>query len=299
MTGPDLAELLPSWELALRSERKSPSTIKVYGDGVKAFLRWCDANGHAPALDRTLLKLFVAGLLDGGAEPATAGSRQMAVRRFSAWLAEEGEIASDPLLGLKPPKLDAKVTEALSDDELRRLVKACAGEEFVDRRDEALIRLMAETGMRAGEACSLQIDDVDLRGRPCKVVIRRGKGGRGRAAPFGPDTARALDRYVRARRAHRLADTSDLWLGGGGQSFGYSGLHKTLRARATTAGLTGFHPHLLRHTAATRWLAAGGSENGLMAVAGWRTRSMLDRYTQASASDRAADESLRLRLGEL
>lgn len=221
------------------------------------------------------------------------------MRLFSAWLAEEDEIDRDPLLGLKPPKIDAKLTEALSDDELRSLVAACTGKAFVDRRDEALIRVMAETGMRAGEACGLQIDDVDLRCRPAKATVRRGKGGRGRTAPFGPDTARAIDRYLRARRSHRLADTSNLWLGGGGQGFGYYGLHKALHARATVAGLVGFHPHLLRHNAATRWLAAGGSENGLMAVAGWRTRSMLDRYTQASASDRAADESLRLRLVEL
>jgi len=296
---PDLTELLRSWELALRSERKSAATIQVYGNGVRTFLRWCESNGHPPALDRTLLKLFVADLLDGGAEPSTAGSRQLAMRRFSAWLAEEDEIDRDPLLGLKPPKIDAKVTEALSDDDLQSLVKACTGKEFVDRRDEAMIRLMAETGMRAGEACDLQVADVDLRGRPAKVTVRRGKGGKGRVAPFGPDTARALDRYMRARRSHRLADTSALWLGGGGQGFGYYGLHKALRARATAAGLTGFHPHLLRHTAATRWLAAGGSENGLMAVAGWRTRSMLDRYTQASASERASEESLRLGLGEL
>jgi hypothetical protein len=47
----DLATLLPSWELALRSERKSPATVKVYGDGVRAFLRWCADNGHFPALD--------------------------------------------------------------------------------------------------------------------------------------------------------------------------------------------------------------------------------------------------------
>ena len=70
-------------------------------------------------------------------------------------------------------------------------------------------------------------------------------------------------------------------------------------ARAALAGIDDFHPHLLRHTAATRWLAAGGSEGGLMAIAGWRQRQMLDRYTAATASERAADEAKRLRLGDL
>ena len=90
------------------------------------------------------MKGFVADLLHGGAEPSTARARQLGVRRFSAWLAEEGEIDDGPLLGLKAPKLDAKVTDSLTEAELRRLIKACGGTEFRDRRDEAIVRLMAE-----------------------------------------------------------------------------------------------------------------------------------------------------------
>jgi site-specific recombinase XerD len=293
----DLAALLPSWELALRSERKSPQTVKSYGDGVRAFIRWCEDNRHAPALDRTLAKAWVADLLDGGAEPATARARQLALRRFSAWCEEEDEVDTDPLLGLKAPKLDAKVTESLTEDELRRLIKACEGKEFRDRRDMAIVRLMAETGMRAGEVVGLTVADVDLTRE--LATVRRGKGGKGRVVPFSSTTARAIDRYLRARRAHRLADTAALWLGDRGKELAYYGLHAALKYRAGLAGLTGFHPHLLRHTAASRWLAAGGSEGGLMAVAGWSSRDMLDRYTRATASERAAPEARALNLGEL
>jgi site-specific recombinase XerD len=293
----DLASLLPSWELSLRAERKSPQTIKSYGDAVRAFLRWCDEHGHPPALDRELMKGFVADLLDAGAEPSTARSRQLGVRRFSAWLVDEGEIDDDPLLGLRAPKLDTKVTDSLTDTELKRLIKACAGKEFRDRRDEAIVRLMAETGMRAGEVTGLTVADIDLnRGL---ATVRRGKGFKGRLAPFGDQTARAIDRYLRARRTHRLAETPALWLGDRGKSLEYYGLHSALKYRAQLAGLTGFHPHLLRHTAASRWLAAGGSEGGLMAVAGWSTRDMIDRYTRATASERAAAEARNLGLGEL
>ena len=52
------------------------------------------------------------------------------------------------------------------------------------------------------------------------------------------------------------------------------------------------------NTAATRWLRAGGSEQRLMTVAGWSTRTMLDRYTGASAAERAAAEARGLNLGE-
>lgn len=264
---------------------------------MRTFLRWCETNGHSPALDRDLMKLFVAELLESGAEPATARSRQLAMRRFSAWLEEEGEIDDDPLLGLKAPKLDQKVTDSLTDDELKALIKACGGKDFRDRRDEAIVRLMAETGMRAGELVDLEVASVDLnRGL---VTVTRGKGFKGRIAPFGPQTGRALDRYLRARRSHRLAETPPLWLGDRGKQLSYYGLHKALKGRADAAGLTGFHPHLLRHTAASRWLAAGGSEGGLMAVAGWSTRDMIDRYTRSTAADRAAAEARNLNLGDL
>ena len=293
----DLAGLLPSWELSLRAERKAPATVKSYGDGVRAFLTWCAEHDHAPALDKALVNGFTADLLEAGREAATVRSRQLGLRRFAAWLVEEGEIPTDPLLGLKSPKLDSKIVEPLTDDQLRALLKACAGTELRERRDEAIVRFMLETGTRAGETVDLAVADVDLMAGT--AVVRRGKGGKGRIVPFGPQTARALDRYRRTRASHRLATTPPLWLGDRGKEFSYDALHKALGERAAAAGITGFHPHLLRHTAAHRWLAAGGSEGGLMAVAGWSQPDMLMRYTRARASERAATEARTLNLGDL
>jgi integrase/recombinase XerD len=297
MTSDQLGALLGSWEIHLRAERKSPQTVETYGEGVRAFLHWCGRAGLDPVLDRATVNKFTAGLLDGGAAASTARSRQLAVRRFSGWLAEEEEIPRDELLGLKPPKLDKAVVPKLSGAELAALLKACHGKAFMDRRDEAIIRLSVESAARAEEILAMEITDVDL--RKGTAVIRRGKGGRGRRVPFGPQTAQALDRYMRLRHSHRLAGTPALWLGDRGKGFGYHGLRNALDRRAVAAGIEGFHPHRLRHTAASRWLAAGGSEGGLMAVAGWRSRDMLDRYVQDTAMDRAADESRRLNLGDI
>jgi site-specific recombinase XerD len=294
---PDLPGLLQSWKLALRAERKSPATIASYSEGVLAFLRWCKDTGTTTELTRTTVQAFTATLLDNGAEAATARSRHSALRRFAAWLADEGELESNPLIGVKPPKLNTKVTEALTDDQLRRLIKACQGNDFQDRRDEAIVRLMAETGLRAGELVAMDLSDVNP--QEGLATVRRGKGGKGRVVPFGPQTATAVDRYTRVRRTHRLAETGPLWLGEGGRTFRYHGLNLALKRRAQSAGIDGFHLHLLRSTAATRWLRAGGSEQGLMSVAGWSTRAMLDRYTGASAAERAAAEARVLNLGEL
>ncbi|MFF1725633.1 tyrosine-type recombinase/integrase [Streptomyces sviceus] len=289
--------LLDSWVIHLAAERKSAQTLKTYGDGVRAFLRWAAATATPPVLDRPTVNAFVAALIEGGAESSTARSRQLSLRRFSAWLADEGEIDTDQLQNLKPPKLDVKVVDALNDDQLRALLKACAGPDLRDRRDAAIIRLMAETGARAGEVVDLAVDDVNVAAG--SAVIRRGKGGKGRTVSFGPQTGQALDRYIRVRRTHRLAGSPALWLGDRGKNFSYQGLYNALTYRARQAEIPGFHPHKLRHTAATRWLAAGGSEGGLMARAGWSRRDMLDRYTRASSEQRAAEEARRLNLGDL
>ena len=169
-----------------------------------------------------------------------------------------------------------------------------------DRRDEAIVRLMTETGMRAGEVVDLQMPRCRPAGRAGHRPPRQGRQGRqGPHRAVRPQTSRSLDRYLRLRRSHRLGETLPLWLGDRGKGFTYDGLHAALKFRAEKAGLVGFHPHVLRHTAASRWLAAGGSEGGLMAVAGWSRRDMIDRYTKATAETRAADEARTLQLGDL
>lgn len=297
---PDLMPLLESWQLAMQAERKSPHTVDNYLRSVRYYLEWTGGRKTTDPLDRQTLQRWITHMLATGLEPSTARIRAQAVRRFTAWLAtdEVAEIAADPFLGMKPPKVDVKVVQSLSEHDLRLLIKACAGKELADRRDEAMLRLLVDTGMRAGELLALCTYDIDLGAGT--VVIRRGKGGKGRVVGFNAATAAVLDRYMRLRRRHRLASTGALWLsktGNGAMSYG--GLRLALGNRALAAGVDGFHVHKLRHTFASRWLAKGGSEGGLMATAGWSSRDMIDRYTRATASDRAMDEQRRLRLGEL
>src|SRR3954468_7574450 len=75
----DLVEVLGSWELHLRAERKSPQTVRAYGDGVRTYLAWCERAGRPTVLDRRQLREFVDALLTEGAKPATAVSRHLAV----------------------------------------------------------------------------------------------------------------------------------------------------------------------------------------------------------------------------
>jgi site-specific recombinase XerD len=291
-----VSELVDSWEIALRAERKSKNTLASYLLGVRLYLRWAADKDLPDEIDRRAVQAWIGDLLEDGAEASTARARQLAVRRFSVWLLDEGEITTDPLAGLRTPKIDTKVVEPMTEEELQALLKTC-DRSFLGIRDEAIIRLMSETIIRAGEVVAMDLDDLNVKAGT--AIVRRGKGGKGRMVGYGAKTAAALDRYLRARRQHKHATSPKLWLGQQGDGFGYRALHKALGQRAKAAGIANFHPHLTRHTGATRWLAAGGSEGGLMAVAGWSQRSMLDRYTKATASERAAVEARKLDLGDL
>ncbi|WBQ02953.1 tyrosine-type recombinase/integrase [Kribbella sp. CA-293567] len=293
------SELVDSWELSLRAERKSPATVSNYLTGVRLYFEWCKANDQADEISRRAAQLWIIDLLEDGAEASTARARLLAVRLYSTWLAEEEPAAHpvDVLLGLRSPKIDVKVVEPLTVDELQGMLKTCDRRTFTGVRDDALIRFMTETGARAGEVVALGVEDINVKAGT--AVVRRGKGGKGRIVAFGPKTAQALDRYLRLRRQHKHAGSARLWLGQQGPGFGYRALHKTLGARAEAAGVVKFHPHQLRNTWAMRWLEAGGSEGGAMAVGGWSSRSMLDRYTRATASVRAAAEAQKLDLGDI
>lgn len=293
----DYAALLESYELHLRGARRSPQTVRSYGASVRAYIRWIEGGGTPADLSRQSLSAFMVWLTDQGLQSATLVSRHLGVRRFSAWLATEGEIDVDELAHVRAPRLDEKVVEPLLVDEVRAMIQACAGRDLRARRDEAIIRLMYESFCRASEVVGMEVDDIDLRAGI--ATIRRGKGGRGRLVPIGPQTGTAIDRYKRLRRSHRLADSPALWLGDRGKEFGYQALYRALCARAEQAGVAGFHPHRLRHTGADQFLDAGGSESGAMAIGGWRDAAMMRRYTKRRAEVRAIDEARRLAIGDI
>lgn len=272
----------------LRAANVSEATIEAYGQAVRQFALYLEAQGRLgrPAdSTRAEVQDFVAGLLSRW-KPATALSRHKGLRAFFRWLVAEGELVRSPLDGMPGPAVQEQPPEVLSMNDIRKLLAVCEGRTFGDRRDAALIRFLIDTGARRGEVAGLTLADVDL---DDGVVLLHGKGGRDRRAAFGRKTARDLDRYLRLRAQHPHHDSPALWLGLRGPLSG-PGLHVMLKERARQAGLDDrIHAHLFRHSFAHEWLASGGQEGALMQLAGWRSRAMLDRYGASAASERARD----------
>lgn len=316
MSPEEARTLTESWTIHLEAERKSAHTIRGYTDGWRLYADWCERNGRDVALEQLQVKQWVAWQLDkgradrtpgtggkpndrAGLEASTVLARLRGVRRFSAWLADDtGQ--PDPLLGIKPPKLDDKVPDAITPDQLTALLATCRTRDFYDLRDRAIISVMADTMVRAEELLTMTVKGTDLRKRT--AVIVKGKGGKGRVVAYSAQAARDVDRYLRARAKHRLAGEPWLWLPIKRTSdtrLTYGGLYTSLRRRAQRADppfrLT---PHMMRRGGAIAWRRKGGSVTSLMALGGWTDISMVQRYVRAAETEIAVDEARRLFDGE-
>jgi site-specific recombinase XerD len=289
--------LARSWERSLRATNRSPKTQATYKEATDQLAKFLEANGmptEVASIRREHVEAFIEDIL-GRRSPATAANRYRALSRFFKFLEEEGEVSASPMARMSPPSLPETPIPVLDDDQLRRLLKACSGTTFEDRRDAAALRLFLDCGLRLSELANLTLDDLD---EEHDVAVVMGKGRRPRAVPFGAKTGQALDRYLRARARHPHGKSSWLWLGRRGRMTA-SGIGQMVERRGTEAGIDGLHPHMLRHVFAHRFLAAGGGETDLMMLAGWRSRAMLNRYGSSAASQRAHEAHRRLRLGDV
>ncbi len=278
--------LIRSWVLHLGAVAKSKTTIKLYDEVATGFAHWLENRGHPGLLDVTRqdASAWLADMRDRGLAPNTVRNRWVVLRSLYGWLVDEEEIDRSPLERLTVPKPETPPPAVLSTDELARLFKVCAGRDFKARRDYAILRLMAGTGLRIAEVAAVDGGDIDLPNR--LLVVRHGKGDRVRVVRMDAESAAALDRYQRVRARHRLAHLKPFWIGHRGP-FGTKGIRVMINRRADQAGIGHVTPHQLRHSWAHLFLSRGGNEGDLQVLGGWDGPTVMRRYGSALAADRA------------
>lgn len=215
---------------------------------------------------------------------ATVGRKSASLRRFFAFLAEEGHRADDPGKSLPRPGPARALPKVLSHADIDRLFAAIAERAARDPLDpndlrlSALFELLYGSGLRATELVSLPRNAVHP-DRP--FLILRGKGGRERMVPIS-DRARAA---VALWRTHVAADR--LWLFPSGKGhLSRIRLYQIVKALAAEAGIPPdrVSPHVLRHAFATHLLAGGADLRALQSMLGHADIATTEIYTHVDSS---------------
>jgi integrase/recombinase XerC len=285
----EMATALAAYERHLSAERNlAAHTVRAYVGDVHGLLRHASALGHTDigSLDLRTLRSWLANQQTLGKARSTMARRATAVRVFTAWAQRTGRADVDPGAALGTPKAHKPLPPALNAGEARALLEAAAVRaddgSAVGSRDVAILELLYATGIRVGELCGLDIDDVD-RGR--RVVRVFGKGRKERTVPYGVPADRAIGTWLASGRPQLLVPGAGpaMFLGARGRRIDQRAVRTLVHERlAEVPEAPDMGPHGLRHTAATHLLEGGADLRTVQEMLGHASLSTTQIYTHVT-----------------
>ena len=156
------------------------------------------------------------------------------------------------------------------------------GHDWLDKRDVALVAIMARAGLRVSEVLALKVVDLELNARSGKVLVRHGKGSKEREVPLSAEARGALRAYLDVRPQ---SDLDLVFLSRTLAALNARDVQRLVADAARRAGIkTKVTPHILRHTFATRFLEQSpGDIRTLATLLGHANISTTARYTHPRA----------------
>lgn len=282
-------EALADFLRHLRSERGlSEHSVRAYRGDVLTLLEHARRMGRAGVedLDLGVLRSWLAGQATRGMARSTLARRAAAARAFTAWAHRQGRLAADPGTLLATPRTGRSLPGVLRQDEAGALLDvaglAADDESPTGLRDLAVLEVLYASGIRVGELCGLDVDDVD-RGR--RVLRVLGKGSKERTVPVGAPALRAVDRWLADGRVALVTPTSGpaLFLGARGRRVDPRTVRRSVHALlAHVPGAPDLGPHGLRHSAATHLLEGGADLRSVQELLGHATLATTQIYTHVS-----------------
>ena len=290
-----LTDLTLEFLATLELERGlSRNTLEAYRSDLQQYGAFLGRRDRDPlAVTSADLAAFVSELaagLDGrpAVAPATLQRKIACLRSFYRHLRREQVLDHDPTSELRPPRSRARLPKVLSRDEVNRLLEQPRGHSPAAQRDRALLETMYACGLRASEAITLELTELDLE---AGILRARGKGSKERLVPIGSKAIATLRIYLAQgrRRLVGIEDERRVFVNLRGRGLSRQGLYKIVQGHAASAGLDHrMSPHTLRHTFATHLLAGGCDLRSLQEMLGHADIGTTQIYTHLSA-DRLRD----------
>lgn len=260
---------------------RSPATKRAYESDVADLVEWLEATGiDAPTrVTRMVLRRWLGALAERGLAKSTMARKAAAIRAYFAWLTTRGVLDDDPAARLSAPTASSRLPDILGAAELAELLDAPLDVgDPVAVRDRVVLELLYAGGLRVGELCGLDVDDVEL---GSGVVTVLGKGSKERRVPIYEHCCQVIERYLDSSRASFMTDSSPssaLLFNRRGARLSARNVRRILDARSPVPT----HPHALRHTYATHLLDGGADLRVVQELLGHASLATTQIYTHVS-----------------